>query len=392
MAPLITDTLSPAALAERAREFDRKLIEVRAAIDPRFLWYPYHSLATFALLVPVLEKAQTTVAELAASESIVDIGCADGDCGFFLESLGHSVVAVDNPGTSHSALRGFRLLRERLGSAIELVEADVDEDLRLPAGRTFGLTLLLGILYHLKNPFRILEQLSRRTRYCLLSTRVIDRLPSGMAVGDQPIAYLLGSTELNQDHTNFWLFSEPGANRLFERTGWELVASNIPEATSTDNLGPDLRLFCLLRSIHCGAPLKVTLGRGWHHLEDHRFRWTEARFEARLESVDGSPVTAEELRLSFYLPPVIAELGPVTLSATVNGLALPPVTYRDPGGRIYAQPLPPALGKASRFEVGFATDRFLPPGAVDQRERALVISGFDQDGVPAGGAFHLMLR
>ena len=81
------------------------------------------------------------------------------------------------------------------------------------------MAVLLGVLYHLRNPFYALEELASRASYCLLSTRVARRFPDGSVMpGGVPLAYLLGERELNADETNYFIFSEPGLRTLLQRT------------------------------------------------------------------------------------------------------------------------------------------------------------------------------
>jgi len=55
----------------------------------------------------------------------------------------------------------------------------------------YDVVLFLGILYHLRNPFYVLEELARRTTHLLLSTRIARRYRN--AEGDV-------GTELNCGH------------------------------------------------------------------------------------------------------------------------------------------------------------------------------------------------
>jgi hypothetical protein len=65
---------------------------------------------------------------------------------------------------------GACTLARELGSTARLW--DVDLDSRFEVQRHYGLALMLGVLYHLKNPFYALEQAAQHARYCILSTRV----------------------------------------------------------------------------------------------------------------------------------------------------------------------------------------------------------------------------
>jgi hypothetical protein len=45
------------------------------------------------------------------------------------------------------------------------------------------------------------------------------------AVRDMPVTYLLGAGELNNDASNYWIFSDSSFRRLVERTGFSIVSS-----------------------------------------------------------------------------------------------------------------------------------------------------------------------
>ena len=75
---------------------------------------------------------------------ILDIGGGDGDCAFFLESLGHQVHLIDHAPTNYNELEGARALKNELGSSVEIIDLDVEQGLRLPAPR-YSLALFLGL-------------------------------------------------------------------------------------------------------------------------------------------------------------------------------------------------------------------------------------------------------
>jgi len=146
-----------------------------------------------------------------------------------------------------------RALKESLGSDIRVHEVDLDSQFRLPDS-DYGLVFFFGILYHLKNPYFVLEELAKRADYCLLSTRVARQTPDGGAhIGPYPLAYLVGETELNGDHTNYWIFSEGGLRRILRRTGWLVEAYvTLGNTVSSDpvHAEADERAFCLVKSLH----------------------------------------------------------------------------------------------------------------------------------------------
>jgi hypothetical protein len=144
---------------------------------------------------------------------------------------------------------------------VKITEIDLDAQFSVSIDYKYDLIFFLGILYHLQNPFYILEKLSYISNYMLLSTRVAKyydiRLneqsltPEPINVVKFPVAYLLGHTESNNDPTNFWIFSESGLYRLLERTGWEILKSvtvgDLISSNQKDN-NKDERAFCYLKS------------------------------------------------------------------------------------------------------------------------------------------------
>lgn len=239
-------------LRERALAFREDLLVRKDEIAPTdFGWYPYDTMANILHLDALLSGPQRTVFDTIAGGRIADVGAADGDFGLFLEGeLGCSVDIVDHAPTNFNGLRGARRLVEELGSAAEVHEIDLDSQFDLPAER-YRAVFFLGLLYHLKNPFYVLEALAKRADLCFLSTRVARLTPDGTPVRDQPVAYLLDPAEANNDATNFWILSETGLRRLFDRTGWDVVdfvTVGCQEGSNPRDQDKDERAFALLRS------------------------------------------------------------------------------------------------------------------------------------------------
>lgn len=218
-----------------------------------FAWYPYDSLTNFFPLQQLLSSQIRFPSDFAGADLIVDICCGDGDVSFFLESLGCSVEAIDYPPTNYNHMLGVRALKSALGSAVEIFEMDLDGRFALPRER-YGLALLFGALYHLKNPFYLLETLAKRARYCLLSTRIARFAPDRRTqFRDLPVAYLLDAREANGDATNYWIFSEAGLKRVCDRAGWQVEAyTTTGDTVHSDpaHNDADERAFCLLKSRH----------------------------------------------------------------------------------------------------------------------------------------------
>ena len=350
-------------LKEQAGRFEQRLNQVKSELATQQIdWYPYRTLTVFALLDKLLEGTRRNLLELAGGDPILDIGCADGANAFFLESLGHRVLAIDNCGTNHNQLRGFQALKTALGSSVDFQAVDLDSQFSLP-DETFGFALFLGVLYHLKNPYYVLEALAKQARYCLLSTRIAQWTPQGHPMQHEPLAYLLDPDECNNDSTNHWIFSEAGLRRLLKQTGWtvhEFMTSGVTRGSEPARTDRDERAYCLLES-RVARKYSVKLLEGWHPLEQNSYRWTERRFAIELRQ---PPSRFSRLRFGFRW------MGsePVTLSAKVNGADVQPATFAAEGEHSYTIPMP----SAAEVRIDFATDRCLPAG-MDERELALLV-------------------
>jgi len=153
--------------------------------------------------------------------------------------------------TNVNGLKGARMLKDALNSSVEIYDMDLDSRFVLPK-ENYDLVLFFGTLYHLKNPFYILEYLSTVTKFCFISTRIAKMSPDKkMVLADLPLAYLLDEKELNNDSSNYWIFSDKGLRRLLYRTGWDIcdymTVGNRNDSDPVSQEG-DERAFCLVKS------------------------------------------------------------------------------------------------------------------------------------------------
>jgi tRNA (mo5U34)-methyltransferase len=368
-----TPRLDVIELHRRADEFRRKLEAAKRKLGSRDLpWYPYDTLLLFPVLEKMLTGERRYLLDLAGSRPVLDIGCGDGDLSFLFESLGCRVHALDYSATNYNQMHGVAALKRELGSTVDIHEVNLDEQFNLPQDG-YGLAICLGVLYHLKNPYYVLEKLARSAHYCLLSTRVARLSPDHKTdLLSLPVAYLVDEQETNNDPTNFWIFSETGLKRILKRTGWEICdyLTIGPQKDSDPVSGKrDQRAFCLLRSPVFDRRWSVELLAGWHPMEAGHFRWTQKKFAVRLETVP--PCACTQVTLDFFLPD---ELSPVTLAATLNGQQLAPQTFLKGGENRYRQSVPPGAFASGIAEIEFTLDRALPPSSRDPRELGLVVS------------------
>ena len=364
-------------MLERARDFHARLATLKAGIAPRtFEWYPYDSLANVLHLDQLLTGKNRDLLQLVGQHPVADIGCSDGDLAFFMESLGCKVQAIDHPVANHNSMQGLRALREALASTVEIHTVDLDSQFALPNDR-YGLVFLLGVLYHLKNPYYVLEMLARHCDYCVLSTRIANTLPGArIDVRNAPIAYLLDEEELNNDETNTWIFSEAGLKRLVKRTRWQIRDLHIAGSGESDpnSLERDQRIWCLLESRYYSLS-QVELLNGWHYPEAAGWRWTQRSFSARLDAGRSRPARIE---MRFFVPQgLIERYGSVTIGASADGTPLPSQTYQQSGRFTYRAMIGNAPSADSLVQLDFTLDHALPPSPSDERELGIVVAALE---------------
>jgi hypothetical protein len=239
-------------LAKDSNLYRRWLDKTRRKIGDDIPWYLYDILGNIPHLDALLHGENRDLGRLAAGLPVADIGGADGDLAFVLEhKWGWQVDLIDTAATNMNGLRGARALRDQLGSGVVIEDVDLDRQFRLPRER-YGLVFLLGILYHLQNPFYVLKALASHADHCLLSTRVARVAgPDRARIAELPVAYLVSPSETNNDATNYWMFSPAGLERIVNRAGWSVLEQHSAgDLTASDPSSPehDERMFMLLRA------------------------------------------------------------------------------------------------------------------------------------------------
>jgi tRNA (mo5U34)-methyltransferase len=366
--------LDIAELEPRMEEFQKRIDRLKSNY-PDIVWYPYGTLASISVFDRLLTGSHRALLDLAGGDPILDLGCSDGLMAFFFESLGCEVLALDNPHVNHNQSRGFHALHSALNSKVKFEAVDLDSQFHLPR-EIFGLTLFLGVLYHLKNPYYTMEALAPRTRYCLMSTRIAQRTPKGNPMKAESLAYLLGDAESNNDSTNYWIFSETALRTLLERTGWKVCDFSIIGATSNSEparLDRDERAFYLLESKRC-PKYSVQLMEGWHELEQVAYRWTERRFSIEIRRPH--LISFATMQFAFR----VEGLAPVTLQARVNGVDQPPAKFPENGEHSYEISISAQTLKAPVVRVDFELDKSLAAESADGRELGLLVPFWNESG------------
>jgi len=150
-------------------------------------------------------------------KTVLDIGAVDGQYSFEAESRGAKrVLAVDSYAwqkkqySSYKDLDtgkdGFNLAREILKSKVEDLElTDFDEQINVETLGKWDIVLYLGILYHMKDPFRQIRKLYEITNELLIIETHTDANDAYAWNATQtPKMAFYPHDELNHDETNWW--------------------------------------------------------------------------------------------------------------------------------------------------------------------------------------------
>lgn len=356
----------------RAIEFRETLRRAKAQF-PEIAWYPYDSLSNVQHLETLLDGgSRAALDHLVGGKPCLDVGCGDGDLSFFLEHLGYAVHAIDNPTTNFNGLQGVEALRQALGSSLCLRALNIDEQCRLPQLR-FGLGLALGVIYHLKNPFVLLDQLARCCDWVILSSRIMATAPGLPGrIDTVPVAFLLEEDQLNADNSNFWIFTDACLRRMIARSKFEVVRSfrvSLTPESDPVSLEGDERAFYLLRSVWAMNHLRLL--QGWHQAEGEGWRWVEAEFSLGLDPLAIGFVYRISLKL-FALEQMIDASDPLRIEAFSSGQLLSRYQLHVSGEHSWVLEVPHPANSDS-VQVDFRVNRALPPDEQDRRERALIV-------------------
>jgi hypothetical protein len=120
--------------------------------------------------------------------------------------------------------------------------------------------------------------------------------------------------------------------------------------------------------------------KGFHTLEQGRYRWTMGQFSVLLRPPVHASERGARLILQLGIPESsIQKLKSMKLSASVEGVALPEETYTKSGGFFYSRDVPPQALAKRVVTVNFKLDKCLPPGDSDRRELGVVMTevGFE---------------
>lgn len=204
-------------------QFIERLNLIKKDLEKKVNFYPYSTLGNLPHIDYLLQELNLSAEEVLSFKTINDIGGADGDIAFYCEFLGaEKVNLIDHAPTNFNNLKAAILLKQALKSNVNIKDANLDSYEGWESVEKADLTIFLGILYHLQNPYYGLLQLSKKSKYVLLSTRVFDQI-NEKDVSTSGLAYFYNPAECNNDATNWWCFTDECLKRLVNRSGWEII-------------------------------------------------------------------------------------------------------------------------------------------------------------------------
>jgi hypothetical protein len=126
--------------------------------------------------------------------------------------------------------------------------------------------------------------------------------------------------------------------------------------------------------IHMSDPkVAPQLLKGFYNIESNAWRWTAGSFAVALRPPRNAALKGATLHFRFTLPEaVLSKLKTVALSASVNGAALSPETYTQPGEFDYSREIDPKLLQGDAVNVEFTMDKFIPAGMIETRELGVI--------------------
>ena len=212
----------PQALASPAMAAEPD--ELRAAVE-QLNWYHRMELPG-GVITPGVSETTRALPRLRLPErldglTVLDIGAWDGFYSFEAKRRGAArVLATDSyswAGEGWGTKEGFLLARDALGVDVEDLDVDVMDLSAARVGR-FDIVLLLGVLYHLRDPVTALERAAEVT-----AGRLILETETSLAWYRWPAAAIYPGRDLNDDDTNWWALNPAALRGLLLRVGFRRV-------------------------------------------------------------------------------------------------------------------------------------------------------------------------
>jgi tRNA (mo5U34)-methyltransferase len=166
------------------------------------------------------QEAEVIFRHGVAGKSVLDIGAWDGFFSFEAEKRGAArVLATDHfcwSGPGWGTKAGFDYVHGQLGSRVETLDIDVPQISPEAVGGVFDVVLFLGVLYHVKDPLKCLEQAASVT-----GERMVVETETALDVLPWPVMRYYEASALNEDATNFWAPNRRALEAMFRDLGFK---------------------------------------------------------------------------------------------------------------------------------------------------------------------------
>ena len=111
----------------RRGDFKSRMDTIKSELKSSVKFYPFGILNNLDHLDLLLSDVGLFAEDVLTSNSVNDIGGADGDLAFYCKDLGaEHVNLIDNAPTNYNGLEGARKLKAALGADVNILEADID--------------------------------------------------------------------------------------------------------------------------------------------------------------------------------------------------------------------------------------------------------------------------
>ncbi|MGE4323062.1 MAG: class I SAM-dependent methyltransferase [Sphingobium sp.] len=164
------------------------------------------------------EEASVIFSPSLKGKRVLDMGAWDGFFSFEAERRGaQEVLATDHfcwSGPGWGDKRGFDHAHARFGSRVMSQDIDISDHSPQTLGM-FDLVLLLGVLYHVTDPYRTLEAAAAMSR-----DQIVVETVTAMRHESLPAMRLFQPLELDKDPTNFWAPNIPALRQMLSRFGF----------------------------------------------------------------------------------------------------------------------------------------------------------------------------
>jgi hypothetical protein len=197
----------------------------------------------------------------------------------------------------------------------------------------------------------------------------------GTPIEEEPIAYLLDAREVNNDPTNYWIYSPAGLTRLLHRTGWIIFGDErVGQTVNSNPVSPtaDERMFVLLKSQRRHPDLLVRRLYGWYAPESNNaWQWTAKAFG--LEVVPPAEGSLSEFALRFQVPAPVLEVNKeVRVLCTIDGDTAGAITCTKPETLEFRGRFP-VISTRRGIRLDFKVDSSYAPAGGDIRELGVIV-------------------